>query len=206
MKVIALTGGIGSGKSEVARILSSASVEIIDADVLSRDVLRAGSPTLDLVVAHFGNSILSSYGELDRKALAGRVFGDPQELRFLNSVVHPVVFHRILDELQALRKAALKLCACVVVPLLVETQAYEVITFDAIIVVDVDEEVAFRRLVELRGMSPQDARARIRAQVARKERLQVAHFVIDNNGSLEELTSKISDVLHAVCPGIANQV
>lgn len=186
---VGLTGGIGSGKSEVSRRLRARGVLVIDADVLAREVIGPGTEGLAAVIAEFGPHVLDADGVLDRSALAESVFGDEAARRRLERIIHPRVRARAA-QLEATAPAG----AVVVhdIPLLVETgQDTE---FDVVVVVDVPEEEQLRRLVACRGIDAGEAESRISAQVSRTERLAVADVVIDNSGSLDELEAAVEDL------------
>ena len=183
---IGLTGGIGSGKSTVARALVARGATLIDADAIVRDVQAPGSPVLDDMVEAFGDRILRADGSLDRAKVAGVVFGDAAMLARLNDIVHPAV----IDEMTRRRTLLADSDATVLldVPLLIET-GFE--HLGGIIVVDVDPETAVERLVEQRGFTRDDARARMAMQISREERLAHADFIVDNGGDLEALDAQI---------------
>ncbi|MFC4949607.1 dephospho-CoA kinase [Pseudonocardia sp. GCM10023141] len=174
---VGLTGGIGSGKSTVARRLVARGAVLIDSDVLAREVVAAGTPGLQEIVAAFGDGVLRPDGELDRPALAAVVFGDDTSRKQLNGIVHPLVRQRS-DELLAAAPSD----AVVVqdVPLLVESGMSPL--FPLVVVVDADAEVRVRRLVEQRGMPESDARARIAAQADDEARRAAADVWLDNGG------------------------
>ncbi|WP_329563244.1 dephospho-CoA kinase [Kitasatospora sp. NBC_01266] len=189
MRKIGLTGGIGAGKSAVADLLVSYGAVLIDSDLIAREVVAPGTPGLAAVVEEFGPGVLGPDGALDRPALGAIVFGDPERLAALNAIVHPLVRER-----SARLEAAAEPDAIVVhdVPLLAENGLQRL--FDQVIVVDADEEVRLARLVERRGMSEPEARARMAAQASREQRLAVADLVVENNGSIEELADRVKDV------------
>ena len=182
---VGLTGGIGSGKSTVAELLSSYGAVIIDADVLAREAVAPGTPGLARVVAEFGPEVLEPDGTLDRARLGALVFADPDRLAILNAIVHPVVRARS-DELAAGAPAAAVLVH--VIPLLVENG---LTGFDVVVVVDASEEIELSRLLGGRGMTETDARARIAAQATREQRRAAADVVIDNDGDLAALTTQV---------------
>jgi dephospho-CoA kinase len=191
---VGLTGGIGSGKSEVSRRLAEHGAVLIDADVAAREVVVPGSPGLARIVEIFGESVLRPDGSLNRERLGEIVFGD-QGLRVkLNEIVHPLV----REWMQAAEEAAVRAAAppgpVVVhdVPLLAESRGRA--GFDVVIVVDVPSEVQAERLVRLRGMPAGQARARMAAQASREQRLAVADIVIDNSGSLADLDRRVAEV------------
>ncbi|MFD1539955.1 dephospho-CoA kinase [Nonomuraea guangzhouensis] len=193
MLKIGLTGGIGSGKSEVSKRLAARGAVVIDADKIAREVVEPGTPGLARVVATFGEEVLHPDGSLNREKLGAIVFADPDRLAALNAIVHPLVGERVAD-LQSQADAD----AIVVydVPLLAENRLAPM--YDVVIVVDAADEVRIARLAEHRGMPEQDAKARIAAQATRQERLAVADIVIDNEGDLDDLEAKVSQVWDAL--------
>jgi len=186
---VGLTGCIGSGKSTVAAALVRHGAVLLDADAIVADLQQPGSPTLEAMVAHFGPSILRPDGHLDRAAVAAIVFEDPQELAALNAIVHPAV----RAEMAARRDELAGSEAVVVadIPLLAEAGPERRARLAGIIVVDVDPEVAVQRLVAGRGLTAGEARARLARQASRAERLALADFVIDNNGTPEALEEQV---------------
>ena len=186
---VGLTGCIGSGKSTVAAALVRRGAVLLDADAIVADLQQPGSPTLEAMVAHFGPSILRPDGHLDRAAVAAIVFGDPQELAALNAIVHPAV----RAEMAARRRELAGGDAVIVadIPLLAEAGPERREGLAGIIVVDVDPETAVRRLVAGRDLTAGEARARLARQATRAERLALADFVIDNNGTLHQLEEQV---------------
>ncbi|MFC0860805.1 dephospho-CoA kinase [Sphaerimonospora cavernae] len=186
---VGLTGGIGSGKSEVSRRLAARGAIVIDADKIAREVVEPGTSGLAEIVQAFGDGVLRPDGTLDRERLGSIVFVDPDKLKVLNGIVHPRVGARV-EELQQAAPAG----AIVVydVPLLAENGLAAM--YDLVIVVDAPDGVRVRRLGEFRGMTEGDARARIAVQVSREDRLDVADIVIDNEGSLELLDARVGEV------------
>lgn len=184
--LLGLTGGIGSGKSTVSSALAERGAVVIDADAVVRELQAPGGAVLASMVEHFGDSILQVDGSLDRQAVAAIVFNDPDELKALNAIVHPKVGEEIDRRIEAQR--ATDHVVILDVPLLVESEAYET---EGIIVVDTDPEIAVARLVEFRGFDADDARARIRLQATRDQRLAKAAFVIPNDGTPEDLATHI---------------
>lgn len=184
-----LTGGIGAGKSEVSRLLVAHGAVLIDADRIAREVVAPGTPGLAAVVDAFGEEVLAADGGLDRPKLGSIVFADPQKLAVLNSVVHPLVGARS----RALEDAAPEDAVVVHdVPLLAENGLAAL--YDLVIVVDARPETQLDRLVRLRGMTEEDARARMAAQASRDKRLAIADIVIDNDVPLETLELRVRDV------------
>ncbi|MGQ0430958.1 MAG: dephospho-CoA kinase [Microthrixaceae bacterium] len=189
MLLIGLTGGIGSGKSTVSARLAERGAVVIDADEITRDLQRPGTQVFNDMVARFGAAILQADGTLDRQAVADIVFGDPQALADLGRIVHPAVGAEIGRRLES--AAATDDLVILDVPLLVESGRDDMV---ALVVVDVDPEIAVQRLVEQRGMREDDARARMARQASRADRLAKADIVIDNSGSLDELDAAIAEV------------
>lgn len=189
MLKVGLTGGIGAGKSEVSRRLVEHGAVLIDADRIAREVVEPGTPGLAAVVDAFGQEVLAADGTLDRPRLGSIVFADPERLAALNAIVHPLVGTRS----RALEDAA-PADAVVVhdVPLLAENGLAPL--YDLVIVVDARPETQLDRLVRLRGMTEEDARARMAAQAPREKRLAVADIVIDNDVPLEDLERRVADV------------
>jgi dephospho-CoA kinase len=191
MHIVGLTGGIGSGKTSVSTMLRDLGYQVIDADAITREVQAPGQPTLAAIIEAFGAEVLQEDGTLDRAALAARVFSDPEQLAVLNAIVHPAVGAEIDRRLDEHRPTD----AVVVldVPLLVESGRDDL---ELLIVVDVEPEVAVRRLVDHRGFAESDARARIANQVDRQARLAKADVVIDNNGSPDDLARAVAQLHH----------
>jgi dephospho-CoA kinase len=185
--VVGLTGGIGSGKSTVSALLAAKGAVVVDADAVVHELQRPGTAVFEAMVDRFGNGIVAADGSLDRSAVADIVFNDPDALADLNGIVHPAVGAEIVRRMDVLSTTD----AVVVldVPLMVESaRGYPVA---GLIVVDVDPEVALRRLVEQRGMREDDARARIARQASREERRARADVVIENSGSLDDLAAQV---------------
>jgi dephospho-CoA kinase len=191
---VGLTGGIGSGKSEVARRLVARGAVLIDADVAAREVVVPGSHGLTRITAAFGDDVLSPDGSLDRARLGEIVFNDPELRAKLNAIVHPLVRQWMLAAERTAVQAASPPGPIIVhdVPLLAESRGKG--GFDLVIVVDVPPELQVERLVSQRGMAAEQARARMAAQASREQRLAVADIVIENAGSLEDLDRRIGEV------------
>ena len=191
---VGLTGGIGSGKSEVARRLVAHGAVLIDADVAAREVVVPGSRGLKRIVAAFGDDVLSPDDSLDRARLGEIVFQDPELRKKLNAIVHPLVREWMGAAERTAVQAADPPGPIVVhdVPLLAESRGKG--GFDLIIVVDVPPELQIERLVSQRGMVQGQARARMEAQASREKRLEVADVVIENSGSLSDLDHRVAEV------------
>ncbi|MGW2076741.1 dephospho-CoA kinase [Streptomyces sp. NPDC001939] len=189
MLKVGLTGGIGAGKSEVSRLLVEHGAVLIDADRIAREVVEPGTPGLAAVVEAFGGDVLAPDGSLDRPALGAIVFADADRLAVLNSIVHPLVGARSAE-----LEAAATGDSVVVhdVPLLAENGLAPL--YDLVVVVDASPETQLDRLVRLRGMSEEDARARMAAQATRDKRLEIADIVIDNDVPLDELHRRVDSV------------
>jgi dephospho-CoA kinase len=186
---VGLTGGIGAGKSEVSRRLSAQGAILIDADAIAREVVAPGTPGLGAVTEIFGAEVLRADGSLDREGLGEIVFADPAKLEALNEIVHPLVGER-MAELE--RGAAPEAIVVHDVPLLAENDLAG--GYDLVIVVDAPEQVQLDRLTRQRGMSAEQAQARMAAQASRDKRLAVADLVVDNSGSLAELDRQVGDL------------
>ncbi|MCG6493072.1 dephospho-CoA kinase [Kitasatospora sp. A2-31] len=189
MLKIGLTGGIGAGKSEVSRLLAAHGAVLVDSDVIAREVVAPGTEGLKAVAEEFGPGVLAADGSLDRPALGAVVFADPERLRALNAIVHPLVRARSAE-----LEAAASADAVVVhdVPLLAENGLAPL--YDLVVVVDAEDDVRIDRLVRLRGMAEEEARARMAAQATRAERLAIADVVIDNSGPLAALAPRVAEV------------
>lgn len=186
MRIIGLTGGIGSGKSTVSSMLAELGYPVIDADAITRDLQQPGRPVLAAMVDAFGPVILHEDGSLDRAAMADIAFSDPDALQRLGRIVHPEVGAEIARRLADL--ADTDSDVILDVPLLVESGRSD---HAELVVVDLDPELAIRRLVESRGVDERDARNRIAHQVSREERLSKATIVIDNHGTIDELRDQV---------------
>jgi dephospho-CoA kinase len=194
--LVGLTGGIGSGKSEVSRRFAALGGVVVDADLIAREVVEPGTPGLAQVVEAFGAGLLTADGALDRDMLAARVFGDDAARKRLNAIVHPLVGARSLELIAAAGERDPDAIVINDVPLLVEGGLAG--RYQAVVVVDVDPDTQLRRLVQLRGMSEADARARIAVQATREQRLAVADYVIDNSGDLASLQRQVQQVWSAL--------
>ncbi|MFJ8785941.1 dephospho-CoA kinase [Streptomyces sp. NPDC102476] len=189
MLKVGLTGGIGAGKSEVSRLLVEHGAVLIDADRIAREVVAPGTPGLAAVVRAFGEDVLAEDGTLDRPKLGSIVFADPDRLAVLNSIVHPLVGARSRELESAADEDAVVVHD---VPLLAENALAPL--YDLVVVVDASPETQLDRLVGLRGMTEQDARARMAAQATREKRLEIADVVIDNDVPLEDLRRRVQEV------------
>jgi dephospho-CoA kinase len=188
--LVGLTGGLGAGKSTVARMLGDRGAVIIDADDLSRRALEPGTRAYQQVCDLFGDQVVQPSGALDRTAIAERVFGDESLRRALESITHPEVFRLLAEEVETLRGTD-----SVIVfdaPLLIESGFHRAV--DVVVVVTAPEAVQLERVREARRMSEEDARARLRAQADPADREAVADLVVENDGTLEDLERRVDEV------------
>lgn len=192
MLTVGLTGGIGSGKSEVSRRLAALGAVVIDADALAREVVAPGTPGLAAVVAEFGPEMLAADGTLDRERLAGVVFADAGARARLNAIVHPLVGERSAALTEAAQARDPRAIVVYDVPLLVESGLAAL--YDVVVVVAADPETQVARLVGQRGMAEADARARIAAQAPLADKLAVADLVVRNDGDLAALDRRVREV------------
>ncbi|MGI9579543.1 MAG: dephospho-CoA kinase [Microthrixaceae bacterium] len=188
MKLIGLTGGIGSGKSTVSAALVARGAVLVDADAIVHELQRPGTVVFGEMVDRFGDGIVAGDGTLDRAAVAELVFGDEQALADLGMIVHPRVHQEI--ERRVAEQADGDAVVVLDIPLL-DRNGWPGLV--GTIVVDLDPEVAVRRLVEHRGFDEADARARMSNQASRSERLELADHVVDNSGSPDDLDSRVDD-------------
>lgn len=189
MKLFALTGGIGTGKSSVASRLAERGCVIVDSDLIVRDLQQPGMPVVQAMVEQFGPSIIDEQGALIRPAVAEIVFNDPEALKALNKIMAPAI--RAETDRRTLEAAETGRTVVQDIPLLVETLKGRP-PYSGIIVVDVDPDVAVSRLIEFRGFTEADARARIAKQSTRDQRLAIAGFVVDNGGTPDDLDRRVA--------------
>lgn len=198
MYLIALTGGIASGKSLVASRLAELGAVHIDADKLAREVVEPGEPALEKIAAEFGESVIAQDGSLDRQALANIVFTDPAKRSALNAITHPAVWARVLELCDEAKAADPGAIVVYDVPLLVEASSERPLTFDLVVVVDTPAAVRLERLVRDRGMSRQEATHRINSQATDAERLAIADEVIDNTGTIDRTLEQVDSLWASV--------
>lgn len=187
---VGLTGGVASGKSTVSQMVADLGAVVIDADLLAREVVAPGTDGLAEIVEAFGPDVLTADGELDRPAVGAIVFADPDKRKVLEAIIHPRVRARGAEIEAEAPEGALVVHD---IPLLAETG--QAGAFDAVVVVDVPTEVQVDRMVRLRGMTREDAEARIAAQASREDRLAVATYVIDNTGTYDDLRERVAEVV-----------
>ncbi|HDX8590128.1 MULTISPECIES: dephospho-CoA kinase [Aeromonas] len=199
MYVVAITGGIGSGKTTVANQFAELGIEVVDADIIAREVVEPGTPAQAAIAAHFGADVIAPDGRLDRRQLRERVFTDPQAKGWLNALLHPL----IRSEMQRQCAAARSPYCLLVVPLLVENRLTALA--NRVLVIDVDEATQIERTCRRDGVSREQAEAILAAQASRTERLAAADDVLDNqNGTPEAIKSRIF-ALHETYLAFASQ-
>ena|SRR5579862_8297593 len=189
--VVALTGGVGSGKTTVADLFAKHGIPIIDADVIARQMTEIGSPAFLDIVDHFQQKILLSDGTLDRKKLRQVIFMHPEERRWLEALLHPLIRTEIEKQLA---KTAAPYCI-VVIPLLFEVKPYSFL--NRILVVDTTEAEQIKRVMARDETSSVQAESILKTQISREQRIAMAHDVIHNNGSVEELEPKVEELHRA---------
>ena len=190
MLVVALTGGIGSGKTTVARQFSELGVPVIDTDVIARQLVKPGQPALAEIVAQFGQDMLLENGELDRAKLADITFNDSKKRLLLESILHP----RIRQDMQRQLKALQSSYAIVVIPLLTETNQAQ--QFDRVLLVDCPESIQISRVSQRDDRSVAQIQAILKSQASREQRLAIADDIIDNSGTAAELQQQVEQLHH----------
>ncbi len=187
--VVGLTGGIASGKTTVANLFQQHfAIDIVDADIVARQVVAPGSAGLTAIVEHFGADILTCEGELDRGQLRQRIFAHSEEKQWLNALLHPMIRRKMIEDLAQVSSPY----ALLVVPLLVENQLQTLC--DRVLVVDVEEKTQLQRTMDRDGVDEQQVRAILKAQASRHERLALADDVIKNESKDQDLLQQITDL------------
>ncbi|MBN9606984.1 MAG: dephospho-CoA kinase [Actinomycetales bacterium] len=194
MLLVALTGGIASGKSTIARRLAEHGAVVVDADQVARDVVAPGEPALAEIAEAFGPGVIAADGSLDRAALGAIVFSDPEGRARLNAITHPAVLERSTRLFAEAGRADPEAVVVYDIPLLVEAGRAD--EFDLVVLAHAPAEVRRERLVDLRGMSPEEADRRIAAQASDAERFAITDLVIDTSGE-ERMTLQQADALWA---------
>jgi dephospho-CoA kinase len=190
MYVVALTGGIGAGKSEAAKIFASLGVPIVDVDVISRRLTGPGQPIMDKIAEAFGRDFLTEDGALNRPAMRERIFANDEDRKKLEAILHPVIHSHALRELDQNREAPYQILA---IPLFFETNRYSGLV-KRILLVDCDESLQISRTMNRNGMTEHTVRAIIAAQASRSYRRALANDIIENNGSIEALAEKVKEL------------
>ncbi len=195
MLTIGLTGGIGSGKSTVARMLSEMGAPVLDADKVGHAIYAPGQPAHRELVEAFGREILAPDGTIDRKKLGPIVFADPAALRRLNAIVHPKMFQRMGEMVREMREGGERRPIVIEAAILIEANWQPL--FDEIWLVVASRERVIERIERDRGMKPEQTEARIKAQLSDEERRRHATLVVENNGTIEELRERVSKLWSA---------
>ena len=199
MYVVAITGGIGSGKTTIANQFAELGIDVVDADAIAREVVEPGAPALAAIAAHFGPDVITADGQLDRPSLRERVFSNPDAKVWLNALLHPLIRQEMLRRCAATRSPYCLL----VVPLLVENKLTGLA--NRVLVIDVDEATQIERTCRRDGVSREQAQAILAAQASRAERLAAADDVLDNkNGAPETIKPRIL-ALHETYMAFASQ-
>jgi len=198
---VGLTGGIGAGKSTVARMLAERGAVVIDADLIARELVEPGQPALAELVEAFGPQVLRSDGSLNRGLLAHLAFGSPEATQRLNAIMHPRIARESARRIEAVHGVEVVVYD---MPLLVETGQQDAV--DVVVVVDVPEDEQMRRAVTFRGLGEEDVRRRMQAQAGRSERTGVADYVIDNSGTLEQTREQVDALWRALTTSPAADV
>ena len=196
MLTIGITGGIGSGKTTVTRMLAELGAPIIDADLVGHAVYAPDGPAYPAMIAAFGEGILAPDRTIDRKLLGPIVFGDPQALRRLNAIMHPKMFARMREMIDERRTAGERQPIVIEAAILIEANWQPL--FDEIWLVEATPEQVVRRVELERGLKPEQTEARIRAQLSNTERRKHATVVIENDGTLDRLQAKVKSLWTAV--------
>ena len=188
MKVIGLTGGIGSGKSTVSRFLAEMGAVVIDADTVGHQAYQSGTETWKDVVAAFGQEVVAADGSIDRRKLGTIVFGEPEELERLNRIVHPRMYDMMAEQIEDYRRQGVKV---VVLDAAILIEANWTPLVDEVWLTVASESVVVQRVKERTGLPEEQIRSRIRSQLSNEERMKHASVVINNDGSLDELRAKV---------------
>ena len=196
MLVVGLTGGIASGKTVVSRMLKDLGALIIDADEVSREVVAPQTRCWEKLVSSFGKEILQEDLTLDRKKLADRVFNNPKELLTLNSLIHPEIKERIDDRLIAIKNKNPEAIVIIDAALIIETGMYE--KYDKLIVVCADEKTQIERILHRDKLSQDEAEKRIHSQLPLRDKLKIADFVIENEGTLSKTKEQVEKVFNTI--------
>lgn len=195
--IVGLTGGIGSGKTLVSDYFKSLGITVVDADVVSREVVAPGAEALEKIAAHFGPDILTKNGELNRRALRDIIFNNPEQKQWLESLLHPLIGMETMRQLQASQSPY----TIFVSPLLIEIGQYKMT--DRILVVDAPEALQIKRTSQRDNTSEKSVQAIMETQASRNKRLKMANDVILNDGDIDSLQQKI-DALHKTYLALAN--
>jgi len=191
MHIVALTGGIGSGKSEAARQFARLNVPVVDTDAIAHALTAAGSPMLPQLAHMFGSEVLNADGSLNRATLRTHVLGNPAERSRLEQLLHPAIYDRAMEQIKINDSTLRPLYQVLVIPLLFENNRYRSV-INTILVIDCDEDMQLSRAMARSQLSEQEVRAIMSAQTSRTTRLNGADEIIENNGSMMELNEKVN--------------
>lgn len=191
MSIFGLTGGIGSGKSAAAKIFQNLGVPVIDADDVAREVVMPNTSALRSIVGYFGQSVLLDDGSLNRKQLRATIFEYPEKKTWLENLLHPLIRKTISNQLAEWRRASVPM-ALLSSPLMFETGQDQLV--DKVIVIDVTEAIQIERASARDQQSIASIRAIIASQISRQERLARADYIVDNNGTLDELSTRVQQL------------
>ncbi|OCG07811.1 dephospho-CoA kinase [Gilliamella sp. wkB178] len=189
--VVALSGGIASGKSTIANLFAKLGVPIIDADIIARQVVQSGTPAFNLIVKHFSQEILLPNGELDRSQLRDIIFNNDHERLWLNSLLHPIIQQEAQHQIAMQQDASYVIW---VVPLLIENNLHRLV--DRVLVIDSPVELQLERLIQRDDIDEALAQKMIQSQVSSLKRLLYADDIIKNNGDLQSLTEQVNKLHH----------
>ena len=200
MQLIAVTGGIASGKSTVSARLAELGAVVVDADKLAREVVEPGTPGFAEIERVFGASIISADGSLNRPALGAIIFADAAKREQLNAITHPAIWFRGQELFAAAEAADPDVVIVYDVPLLAEAGTDRPMKFDRVVVVHADIETRVDRMASIRGMSRDEAESRLRSQASDADRLKLADVVIDANGTLEQTLEQVDELWASLAP------
>ena len=192
--IVGITGGIGSGKTAVSDQLAVLGIEVIDADIVAREVVEPGTKGLAAIVEHFGKEVVTADGQLERAALRRLVFAAPDERKWLEALLHPMIRQTIVDALAKPTEEPYRILAS---PLLLETDQHTLV--DTIVVVDVEPEQQLERAAARDQNTKEQVEAIMKAQIDRPSRLAKANLIVDNRGDLNDLTPKVTALHKQLC-------
>ncbi|KHO62135.1 dephospho-CoA kinase [Thermoanaerobacter sp. YS13] len=190
MQVIGLTGGIASGKSTVSKLLKKMGAVVIDADIVSREIMVKGSEAYNKIVEYFGKEILKEDGEIDRKKLGNIVFADRRKLKKLNEITHPIIIERIKEKIEEERKKNQQKAIVLDAALLIEMKLYKMV--DEVWLVVVDSKTQIKRIMERDKLSYKDAINRIKSQMPLDEKMKYADFIINNSKDFKAMEKQVT--------------
>jgi dephospho-CoA kinase len=191
VKIIRLTGNIGSGKSLVSRRLRELGAQVINTDIVAREVVASGTPALEKIVRKFGREALRSNGTLDRKYIGSKVFGDPNALTSLNAIVHPQIRKELIKQIKTFKRQKKVEPKILVIeaPVLIEAKMQNLV--DEVWLVTADEETKLKRVMTRDGLTEEEVRLRQAAQIPQEEKKAYAHRIINNNGNIKDLFAQV---------------